>query len=104
MWERIAGQFGLKSAPFDGTVMPLEHQLADAAPIWADIARRHGLVEPDLGRLASPWHTDADLGRPFEVVTDMARSRALGFTEYQATDVSFSDLFETLRALRVIPR
>ncbi len=27
--------------------------------------------KPDLGVLASAWHTDADLGRPIEVVTDM---------------------------------
>ena len=103
MWEQIAGKFGVSPAPFDGEVLPLETQLADAAPIWADIARKHGLVEPDLHRLASPWHTDADLGRPFEVVTDMGKSRALGFREYQATDASFFDLFETLRAGRIIP-
>ena len=29
----------------------------------ADIAARHGLVEPDLARVASWWHTDGDLGR-----------------------------------------
>jgi nucleoside-diphosphate-sugar epimerase len=103
MWERIAEKFGVTPAPFDGEVLPLEAQLADAAPIWAEIARKHGLVEPDLNRLASPWHTDADLGRPFEVVTDMGKSRALGFREYQATDRSFFDLFETLRAGRIIP-
>jgi nucleoside-diphosphate-sugar epimerase len=64
MWERIAGWFGLEPAPFPETVTPLEVQLADAGPIWSEIARRHGLVEANLGRLASAWHTDADLGRP----------------------------------------
>jgi hypothetical protein len=39
------------------------------------VADRQGSVEPDLGRLASPWHTDADVGRPIEVVTDMSKSR-----------------------------
>lgn len=29
------------------------------------MAERRNLTEPDLGRLTSPWHTDADLGRPF---------------------------------------
>jgi hypothetical protein len=36
------------------------------------VAEREGLVEPDLGRLASPWHTVADLGRPIEVMIDMS--------------------------------
>ena len=49
-------------------------------------------MEADIGRLASPWHTDADLGRPIEVVTDMSKSRRLGFPEYQPTDEAFFDL------------
>jgi hypothetical protein len=52
----------------------------------------------------SPWHTDADLGRPIEVVTDMSKSRRLGFKAYQPTDDSFMDLFERLRADRLIPK
>ncbi len=103
MWGRLANWFGLEPAPFPGQVMPLEQQLADAGPIWADIARRHSLAEPDLGVLASPWHTDADLGRPIEVVTDMSRSRRLGFLEYQSSDDSFFELFARLRTARIIP-
>jgi nucleoside-diphosphate-sugar epimerase len=103
MWSRIAGWFGLESAPFDGRVIPLEEQMADDGALWARIAEKHGLVERDLSRVASPWHTDADLGRPIEVVTDMSKSRRLGFTAYQPTDDGFIDLFARLRAGRVIP-
>lgn len=103
MWGRLAEWFGLEPAPFDGTVCPLEEQMASDNPLWAEIAARHGLIEPDLGRLASAWHTDADLGRPIEVVTDMGKSRRLGFLDYQATDDAFFALFERLRASRVIP-
>lgn len=103
MWGRLAAWFGLEAAPFPGHATPLERQLADAGPVWADIAREHALVEPDLGRLASAWHTDADLGRPIEVVTDMSKSRKLGFLDYQATDDSFFDLFSRLREARLIP-
>jgi hypothetical protein len=77
--------------------------MAGDAPLWRRIADREGLVEPDLSRLASPWHTDADLGRPVEVVTDMSKSRRLGFREYQATDGAFFDLFTRLRDDRLIP-
>jgi nucleoside-diphosphate-sugar epimerase len=103
MWSRIAEWFGLQPAPFPGQGMPLEQQLADAAPAWREIAQRHNLAEPDLNRLASAWHTDADLGRPIEVVTDMSKSRKLGFLDYQATDDAFFDLFTTLRQARIIP-
>jgi nucleoside-diphosphate-sugar epimerase len=103
MWGRIADWFGIAPAPFDGSVQPLEQQMADDAQLWRTIAERDGLAETDLSRLASPWHTDADLGRPIEVVTDMSKSRRLGFTEYQPTDDAFFDLFAHLRANRLIP-
>ncbi len=104
MWGRIAGWFGVRAGPFDGMVRPLEQQMADDAAVWRDIARRNGLVEPDIDRLISPWHTDADLGRPIEVVTDMSKSRRLGFTAYQPTDDAFFALFEQLGRDRLIPR
>lgn len=103
MWGRIAQWFGIEPASFDGVVRPLEAQMAEHATLWKDIVVRHGLVEPDFHRLASPWHTDADLGRPIEVVTDMSKSRRLGFLEYQPTDDAFFSLFERLRADRLIP-
>lgn len=103
MWSRIADWFGIKAEPFDGVVRPLETQMANDARVWRRIVERYDLVEPDLARLASPWHTDADLGRPIEVVTDMSKSRRLGFTAYQPTDDAFFALFEQLRADRLIP-
>lgn len=103
MWSEIARWFGLEPAEFTGEVRPLERQLADAAPVWKEIAAKYGLTEPDLNVLASAWHTDADLGRPIEVVTDMSKSRKLGFLDYQATNESFFDLFGLLRERRLIP-
>ncbi|MCD7109291.1 SDR family oxidoreductase [Rhizobium sp. DKSPLA3] len=103
MWQRIAASFGIEAVPFDGTVRPLEEQMADDAAIWRDIAARENLVEHDIDRLISPWHTDADLGRPIEVVTDMSKSRRLGFTVYQPTDDAFTGLFDELRRERLIP-
>ncbi len=103
MWSRIADYFGVSVAPFDGNSVPLESQLADAASQWHELARKYGLRETNMDALISAWHTDADLGRPIEVVTDMGKSRRLGFLEYQPTDDSFFDLFERLRTERIIP-
>lgn len=103
MWERLAAWFEVEPAPFPGKGTPLEVQLADAAPLWEEIAGKHHLVEANLNVLSSAWHTDADLGRPIEVVTDMGKSRKMGFLDYQATDDSFFDLFARLREARLIP-
>ena len=71
---------------------------------WHAIAQQHDLAETDISRLASWWHTDADLGRPMEVMTDMGKSRKAGFLDYQDTQDAFIALFERLKAQRVIPR
>lgn len=102
LWPRLAGWFDIEAHGFDGTVQPLEAQMADCGPLWREIAAKHGLVEPELDRLASPWHTDLDLGRPLEVMTDMANSRKRGFAGYRSTEDSFLDLFAELRADRLI--
>ena len=103
MWSRIASWFGIEGESLPKQIAPLEQQLADAGDLWRDIATSHNLVEPNLNNLISAWHTDADLGRPIEVVTDMSKSRKLGFLDYQATDDSFFDLFVRLRQNRIIP-
>ncbi len=103
MWHRLAEWFGIEAEDFDGVARPLAVQMADDARTWSRIAARDGLIEGDITRLISPWHTDADLGRPIEVVTDMSKSRKLGFTAYRATDEAFLELFERLRADRIIP-
>ena len=103
MWSRIAEWFGIEAAPFDGQPAPLEQQMAGDAPIWAEMAKQFELAEADMGKLISPWHTDADLGRPIEVVTDMSKSRKLGFLDYQASDDAFYKVFAKLRASKLIP-
>jgi nucleoside-diphosphate-sugar epimerase len=103
LWPRLAAWFGIEAAGFDGTVHPLETTMANDAPLWRDIATRHGLAEADLSRLASPWHTDLDLGRPIEVMTDMSKSRKAGFHVHQRSDESFFELFAQLRTDRLIP-
>ena len=103
MWPRLARWFGVEWAGFDGEIAPLEQQMAGDAAVWTSMAAKHGLVEADLWRVASPWHTDLDLSRPIEVMTDMAASRRLGFSAFQSTEDAFYDLFATLRADKVIP-
>jgi len=56
-----------------------------------------------VGKLGMVVNTDADLGRPIEVVTDMTKSRKLGFLDYQPIDDSFFDLHgESLMAVRLV--
>lgn len=104
LWPRLAAYFGIEAAEYDDAVHPLEERMVDSAGQWKDIAMRYDLREPDIEQLASWWHTDADLGRPMEVLADMGKSRSAGFTGYQSTSDAFVDLFERLEVERLIPR
>ncbi|MFM6975057.1 MAG: SDR family oxidoreductase [Agromyces sp.] len=103
LWTAIGEYFGLENPGHPGEVQPLEPRMSDADEVWADIVAAHGLAEFKATDLASWWHTDADLGRTVETFADMGKSRELGFKEFQVTIKSFTDLFDRLRAERIIP-
>ncbi|AND17534.1 NAD-dependent dehydratase [Rathayibacter tritici] len=103
MWTRIAEYFGVEPVGPGEVAQPLEQQMVDAQPVWERLVEERGLVESDLARVVSWWHTDADLGRQIEVVTDIGKSRLAGFSSYHRTVDSFTALFDRSRAERLIP-
>tara|TARA_R100001369_G_scaffold20091_3_gene36932 strand:+ start:4144 stop:5211 length:1068 start_codon:yes stop_codon:yes gene_type:complete len=103
MWEKIAEYFEVDIQEYDGTIHPLEEEMANDANTWKEMANKNGLKEAEINKLASPWHTDLDLGRPMEIMTDMSKSRKLGFKEYIETRESFFNLFDELREEKLIP-
>lgn len=103
LWEKIADYFQIEFEGFENDIRPLEKELENDQELWANIAEKYDLKENNLSRISSAWHTDLDLGRPIEVMTDMAKSRKLGFTTFQSTADSFLDLFEKLKEEKIIP-
>ncbi|WP_251975919.1 SDR family oxidoreductase [Salinicola avicenniae] len=103
MWREIGDYFGLEVPDCPETPQPLEMQMAGAESTWREIAEKHDLVEPDVTQLASWWHTDADLGRDQECVNDTTKSRDFGFDHFRETRGAFFDLFDRLRAEKLIP-
>lgn len=104
LWPQIASYFGLEwQGPPENGSLPLEPRMADAAKRWKTLAAKHGLAESDVNQLVSWWHADGDLGRSIECVNDMTESRVRGFCAFQPTPASFFDLFDRLRAERLIP-
>ncbi|MEB7447961.1 SDR family oxidoreductase [Arthrobacter koreensis] len=103
MWPKLAAYFGVEAEGFKDSPRPLEQQMLGMEQVWSDIAAEEGLSEANLARIASWWHTDADLGRTMEVLADMSKSRLAGFTGYRRTEDSFLQLFDQYRADRIIP-
>lgn len=103
LWPKIAEWFEIDFEGYNEVIKPLETVMNGKQATWATIAKENQLIEADLGQLSSAWHTDLDLSRPLEVMTDMSRSRILGFTTYKDTKDSFFELFAQLRNDKIIP-
>jgi nucleoside-diphosphate-sugar epimerase len=103
MWPRLAGLLGVDTEPFDGTVRPLTEQMAELQDAWPEVVGEHGLRDLGIDKVASWWHTDGDLGRPIECLTDMSKSRKAGFHGYRCTLDSFAEAFEAYRAAKILP-
>lgn len=104
MWDVVASGLGVQAAPYPGHPTPLDDRMGDAAATWRRIAEREQLLEPDVDKLVSWWHTDSDLGRTVETHADMTKSREAGFAKSQDSRRSFLDLFDRLRQERIIPK
>jgi nucleoside-diphosphate-sugar epimerase len=103
LWRVIADYFGVEAADHPGTISPLAPRMRDMGADWDGIVAREKLQPNGLSVLASPWHTDLDLGRPMECVHSMAKARAFGFRDVQDSEQSFIDVFDRLRAERIVP-
>lgn len=103
LWPKIAEHFGLEWEGFRGEMRPLEQQMAGKEAVWESIAKREGLIEPDVTKLASWWHSDSDLGREVECLTDMNKSREAGFLEFRNTVKSFFDKVSRYEEANILP-
>ena len=103
LWPQLAAYFGVEPQGPPNPIAPLEGRMQNAPEAWKTIAAKYDLIEPDVNRLVSWWHTDGDLGRTIECVNDMTQSRLLGFDAYQPTPESFFELFDRFKVQRIIP-
>jgi nucleoside-diphosphate-sugar epimerase len=103
LWESIATYFGIEVGDYPDTYNSLAERMKNMGADWDKLVDAHGLQRNTLSQLASPWHTDLDLGRPMECINSMNKSRAFGFTDFQDTTQSFIRVFDRLRRERIIP-
>ncbi len=104
LWPQIAEHFGVEWEGPTGTPRTLVASMTDVAPeVWKRIAEREGLAESDVSKLASWWHSDSDLGREVECITDMTKSREAGFLNFRSTRTSFFDTVARYREAKLLP-
>lgn len=105
LWPRLASLFGVIPVGPGEVPATLVDSMTEIAPsVWRRIAERWGLIEPDVTRLVSWWHSDSDLGREVECFTDMTKSRVAGFTGFRVTTDSLEATVERYRQAGILPR
>ncbi|GAA1905376.1 SDR family oxidoreductase [Nocardioides lentus] len=103
LWPRLADALGVEPEGYADAPRPLEEQMAGVEDTWRTIAEREHLTEADLDRVASWWHTDGDLGREMECLTDQTRARRAGWVGHRPTLDAFRAVFAELEAAQVVP-
>lgn len=102
-WKVIADYFGLEDPGYPSEYSPLQPRMDQADSVWENLVKKYSLKSYKASELASWWHTDGDLGRQVETFADMGKSRNAGFNEVKVSFDSFTDLFNRLRAEKIIP-
>ncbi len=101
MWGRIADAFGMEVA--HPVPMPLATYMADKAPVWDAMVRRHGLQPIPYDRLVSWSFADFILNSGFDNVSSTIKARQAGFGVCIDTEEMFRLFFRHLREERIIP-
>ncbi len=71
LWPRLAAFFDLEWEGPTNIRRPLAEAMSQSQHIWSKVVEKNGLVEKDVNKLASWWHTDADLGLTVDSFADM---------------------------------
>ncbi len=102
VWPKLAAWFGLDVG--EPQPISLHHRLAAMAPVWAEVARREGLVERDARRVAQGSFGDFIFHVKADAIFDVTKARQAGFIgmTIRSDDVLLAHL-DDMRARKLIP-
>lgn len=101
LWPKIAGLFGLETAPV--RQLDLTTQMADKASLWADIVQRHQLQDTPFEQLVHWPFADYILRTDWDVMASTTKARLAGFADCLDTESMYLELLADLQARRVLP-
>jgi nucleoside-diphosphate-sugar epimerase len=101
LWPRLASFFGLE--PAAPRHFSLQTFMADKAPVWDRIVRKHNLRPYRFEEIAAWKFGDFVFSAEWDVISDNGKARRAGFCETVDTEEMFLRLFTEFRAKRVIP-
>lgn len=101
LWPRLGAYFGLQAGP----VQPvrLGDYMADKEPVWQAMITKFGLRPTRLSSIVLWPYGNYVLGPEWDIISDMSKARADGFTGAVDSKNMFCDIFDRLREEKIIP-
>jgi nucleoside-diphosphate-sugar epimerase len=101
LWPRFASHFGMRAGP--AQPVDLAGYMADKDEVWRAIVRRHGL-RPTILRSLVLWAYGNYVFKPeWNIISDVSKARRHGFAETVDSGRMFLEIFDYLRAEKVVP-
>lgn len=101
VWGLLAAHFGMEA----GTVQPMKLRdfMADKEPVWAGIARRHGLRAERMADIADWAFADVLFEGAWEQTASVVKAHRFGFNGMVDTEEMLIDILNQYRALKLLP-
>jgi nucleoside-diphosphate-sugar epimerase len=101
MWPAIADWFGLETAP--PLPMKLDAVMADKASLWDSMIEKYGLAPTSYAEVSSWTFGDFVFAWDYDVLADGSKAHRFGLHEFVDSRAMFFEIFDDLRARRIIP-
>jgi nucleoside-diphosphate-sugar epimerase len=102
MWPRIAKMFDMDIA--DPVPFLLTTYMADKRPMWDAIVKRENLRPIPYEQIVAWGYGDFAFRQDFDNVSSTIKVRQAGFHDCIDSETMFSEIYENLREMRILPR
>ena len=102
MWPRIAKMFEMAVA--DPIPISLTEYMADKGSVWDAIVKKHDLQPIPYEQIVAWPFGDFIFHTEFDNITSTIKARRAGFHDSIDTEDMFSEFFQKLRAMNVLPQ
>ncbi len=101
IWPRLAAVFGMEAG--EPSPLNLTEFMADKAPLWDAIVRKHGLKPYRFDEVVAWPFGDYVFNTTWDVMSNLTKSRQHGFHEVVDSEDMFVDLLTRFRKERIVP-
>ena len=101
LWPKIAAAFGMPAA--DPQPLRLVDFMADKAPLWDAMTKKHGLRPYRFDEVVAWPFGDYVFSCNWDVMSNVTKSRQHGFHEVVDSEEMFVRLLSRFRAERIVP-